>query len=331
MTEDYLNALVNRSLNLVEMVYPRPTALFEAPHTTWRRVSEEDAEVVEAEAYDIPQISSDSPADPAVSVSAPMQPRVVPRPSVAEPVSPPAMPPVSQPQALRSQPAAEDRSVFFQWSAEPLAAQPMFRPAAAEARPIQTPPPRDAMRPIQEPPVLEPAVRSRLDAPMPPPQELVVPAHPSPMETGPHANKPVLPPLETPETVATQAAMSPVEPPSLPLGAQAIRPLVVVPPPMTDGSIATSEKAPEIQPIPPAESGAGDAVRPQVTPLLAPQPPAAEPATAPEPIPNIQVTIGRIEVRTTKPQPQVSRARGPAAPVMNLGEYLRKRSSGENV
>lgn len=83
---------------------------------------------------------------------------------------------------------------------------------------------------------------------------------------------------------------------------------------------------PEPSPMPAAWPGTLTPVLPQIR--LAPAQPLAPPAPAPGlPTPTIQVTIGRIEVKATPPAPPSKKQR-PAAPVMSLEEYLRRRAGG---
>lgn len=51
--------------------------------------------------------------------------------------------------------------------------------------------------------------------------------------------------------------------------------------------------------------------------------------TATQPEPTINITIGRVEVRATLPQP-VARRQASAPPLMGLDEYLRKRAKGDD-
>jgi hypothetical protein len=69
--------------------------------------------------------------------------------------------------------------------------------------------------------------------------------------------------------------------------------------------------------------------RPRVIPYVErPAPVLSEPEPPSSPMPNIQVTIGRIEVRATPQPAQQRQGRRASSPVMNLDEYLRQRSGG---
>ena len=68
--------------------------------------------------------------------------------------------------------------------------------------------------------------------------------------------------------------------------------------------------------------------QPRVTPYAKPAAPAlTEPQAMPQPVPTIQVTIGRIEVRATPP-PAPPQNRRPAPAVMSLDEYLNGQARG---
>lgn len=57
------------------------------------------------------------------------------------------------------------------------------------------------------------------------------------------------------------------------------------------------------------------------------QPPVA---TSPEPIPTVQITIGRIEVRATPPTPAKAEKKPAPTPVLSLEDYLRQRNGGRS-
>ena len=66
-------------------------------------------------------------------------------------------------------------------------------------------------------------------------------------------------------------------------------------------------------------------VQPRVTLYSAPVDPA-RPRTEVQTEPTIQVTIGRVEVRATRPPTPVASRERPSTPVMSLEEYLRRRA-----
>jgi hypothetical protein len=76
---------------------------------------------------------------------------------------------------------------------------------------------------------------------------------------------------------------------------------------------------------------------PQVRPIYAvlPRPPSPRPLDLmppeknPPPAPIINVTIGRVEVRATRPPPARPAAAPAPAPIMSLDEYLRQRAGGD--
>jgi hypothetical protein len=110
-------------------------------------------------------------------------------------------------------------------------------------------------------------------------------------------------------------------------GIQPVAPLVSsanVPPPVT----FPAPKALSSTTISPQSSGDGSRETPPKEPvrLDAPFSPPRSSAIAP-PLPTIQVTIGRIEVRATPP-PTTPQRQGPAPPRMSLNEYLQQQKPG---
>jgi hypothetical protein len=78
-----------------------------------------------------------------------------------------------------------------------------------------------------------------------------------------------------------------------------------------------------------AQAAALEAVRALLAARLAGSNPTSEPRNQPPQEPNVQVTIGRIEIRasTTSLAPPAKRPASPA-PALSLNEYLRRRSHG---
>lgn len=66
----------------------------------------------------------------------------------------------------------------------------------------------------------------------------------------------------------------------------------------------------------------------ETPPVPLQQPKGAAIAVAPNSPPNIQITIGRLEIRATTPPPAAAARPPPATPRLSLDDYLRARSGG---
>lgn len=204
--------------------------------------------------------------------------------------------------------------------ATPLTMETEFRPAAPTPHPE---PPTQARVVTRGETTLPPPARGRQpereiigrgsvierDVPLGEPQPHAHP-EPSPMPAArPGTLTPVLP----------QMRLAPAQPLAPPAPAvERVAPPEKLQPP--------AHAHPEPSPMQAARPGTLTPVLPQIR--LAPAQPLAPPAPAPGlPTPTIQVTIGRIEVKATPPAPPSKKQR-PAAPVMSLEEYLRRRAGG---
>jgi hypothetical protein len=98
--------------------------------------------------------------------------------------------------------------------------------------------------------------------------------------------------------------------------------------PSDDESQPTSKPA-DPRPEPPLAQDrlAPIGATPEIVPYLEPVAPARTQALAPEAGPTIHVTIGRVEVRAT-PAPAARKRTRSRPPVMSLDDYLRQRSGG---
>lgn len=239
-------------------------------------------------------------------------------------------------------PVRPDQAPEAMVQAAPTPIAPVTRPPVVARRAALQPP--TPVSPSPQPVEIAPAASN------PPSDESVVaPAsQPAPRQPRPSSLAATPRPAETPSAERSAAASmvqlrEPLAPPTQRLApvesADDHEPRVTARPPAEEGMRRAPPvaAATELAPLTPGGNAAATAVQPVVRvvePVTSLRPafdgargePRPGPAS-PEPLPTIQVTIGRIEVRAT-PAPVAPAASRRAAPAMSLEEYLRQRSQG---
>lgn len=310
---NYLNNLVAKSLNQTEVVQPRLASLFEPLPMSPGSVAGQDfnleqligtatSDETEFEAQSRERTSTVPPIElhregrsrTPDRRSPPITPQPLSVPFPTEETSP--TPPPYQPSSAPLQPMVTPVSVRGEQllsrsaSLEPF---PVNREATDASQPRH--PTEQPRLPVLEPTVIQPSV-----------SELVV----SSKEQSPTAE---LPPelsfLQTTNPLVPKASALPNQP--------------LVPAPAESTAIPGSTSTPP-------SSTAAIVVSTQVTPSVkSVAQNFIEGSDTPQPLPTIQVTIGRIEVRATPPPaPSPAKSR-PASPTMSLEEYLRQRGGGK--
>ncbi|MBE9180873.1 hypothetical protein IQ268_20140 [Oculatella sp. LEGE 06141] len=351
---NYLNHLIARSFNGVDVIKPRPIALFEPvapallPAIAPTLPGTEDGDAASLATDAITHLSNQSSSDRSPLSQSPAP--------LAE----------SQPVPLSDGTAMAQDDPFS--SSPPVAAQPLTIPAAplplpsaaSPSPPTPTSQPIGAPEPIQPPPAPIHLGSPNQDVVLPeaaftpaplPATVLTAPTAPTTL-TAPSVEHPVPPDTineRSPHVSPQTAALA--QPTSSP-SAVSVRPtLKLVSPHQSvienNGAIAPSQSAF------PTASAATVPLAPAVNATLAPvsqaipeptlslpHPPVAlqphsvssdlpSPSSSlPSSPPTIHVTIGRIEVRATPPAGSPVAPSRPKLPVMSLDEYLRQRSGG---
>lgn len=333
---DFLGNLVAKSLNLADVVMPRPVSIFEPTPKEGGPFSAPPSDL----ALLAPQ--DETPSTPAAA----LQPYRIPEPQPPyEGMMAPDTHHHPSPVEVPSRPSAKP----------PQPAPTVHEPAPAQAEPGPATPRRpEAIRPLSEPTPMAADTGSL--------QPSAQPSSPSarkPPDRAP-ASRPAAEPVARPEPVP--AALEPTPPvplttpePSLPpartlplpeIGPQEpirdrpsrLRPVAVAEPDTVQSQSAADRQraaspesaAPSPDQAPTPRLSTAVVVRPQIAaiPIAEPaRPTPFAPGSAAETTPTIQVTIGRVEVRAVPPPPAPQKTR-PRPPVMTLDEYLRQRNQG---
>lgn len=363
MMSDYLGNLAARSLEMAEVIQPRPRPLFEPPSPDgWLPPAPGGGlnnETVEGALPNLPLLRQAQAAPPPVPnmdaagdagsgrrqegpaildqlfgepevqrAPSPAPVEILPAGAASRPVEAAPVPQPGRPPLERGQGRLAPRP-------EPLQAPEGERAAGqgvSQAREAFAPPPLASPRLHPAGAVAAQAVRPRTGPePVSPPATDAAEGTPRPMaRTGETSTG-----AEADALAAQQIAIE--------------RLLTILPAPQSGAERARTDGRPEAgpreghgtaeikgasqhQPAPPATvpTPALVVARPQVThaPRAEPAAPqATKEALAPEVAPTIQVTIGRVEVRATPPAPALKRPRA-KPPAMSLDEYLRQRNQG---
>lgn len=297
---DYLSNLVRRSLNLAEVVRPRPITLFEPLPATDRLATDHhaDTETVEEElaysqvmpAFSVPVFSligrQERPDD------LPTTPSQHARQPIAQQLRPPA--PII-PQSTGTKPE-----------------HPLIQPAPGPAKSAPSP---LAPPPAETRPTLHPS-RPRPGSLKPVPSQLSL----QELSRRPGPGELTSPPVATHSKTDTMARQG------RPTLEPAPRPGVI-----EQATVPGAPLSPTISPLEPRPIQGAVAAPPHITPHIesATHPPGQS-AAMPEPTPTIRVTIGRIEVRAITPlaPPAPRPTRTKTGPVLSLDDYLKQRNGG---
>ena len=292
---DYLANLITRSLSQEEVILPRPSSLYETAVPTTDVTPLEEESIVDAQ----PKAAAPAPPTPVAA-----WPTVEPTPEPG---------PVKHAPEIQQTPITPQIPPLLSWLEQ---LKTFTQQPSATARPIN---------PIEDESNIRPTPKAVLSQPSPTittPHKPVPTAAPEP----PKAKSQVEPkPQEIIERqFSTTKLVERVE--QTPVISETITEREKVPAAMPTSS-ATPSKT-DRQPVQPAQQKIIVAETRPYQPSI-PTAPTREQAE-PTP-PAIHVTIGRVEVRATKPPPAVPtrRSRHTNSTVMSLDDYLRQRANGE--
>jgi hypothetical protein len=347
---DYLGDLAARSLNLVEIVQPRPVSLFAPAPVGGETQPRHIADLALGE--DEPQASQ--VAAQALPIGAPPHWRPPAWPWASEPVVP--RPPEGRSLDLIRRSQVPTRPVLAAESPEwPIVDRGPIEREPERTRPPEPGPPQPPVAAALSPqartvPLPVPALPPEAPRPSRPLAESSVPPITGNQGAGTHANsvpqehpyllEPVIRRTVIEETVS-RILVPKVDANRAPAGPASVRSAV-----REDGPIQPAPDRSKLEPVsspvvpsrslsepPPSPTRlVMPPVQPRVIPAPPPEPAALiRPEPAPTPSPAVHVSIGRIEVRATPlpsaPQP---RKRPSTPPVMSLDEYLRQRAHRGN-
>jgi len=285
---DYLSHIAARSLNLTTVIQPRLASLFE-PLPNSIHLPNVSLESAEEKDADLESESTDEFQSPEVPAPA---------------TSPPASSPLSRsPAPTTSPPASSPLSRSPAPATSPPASSPLSRSPAPVTSPLAAPP---LSTPIPNSPVSSVAHSS----PMNPENTTGVTAASSSLASTEASRSP------NPELTIQQIQQPWVQSQAVLAQPSASEPLM---PKVPQPELASLPESRSLLPPRPV-------IQPQITAL--PEQPTSPPSTKPTSPPTIQVTIGRIDVRTIAAPTPSRRPSTPSPAKLSLDEYLRSRSSG---
>lgn len=293
---DYLSHLAVRSLPQADVILPRPSSLFETA------VSPTDVINLEEETVTAPQppVTQSSQPPP---ITAAHQPQLEVEPAVTA---------VAQPIVNNQEPITPNTPPLPPWLQQlqsltqkpPRAVEPTIPTShEVENKAYSSPVMSEKNLPASTT-VVTPPIPNQTETPFPvtPPAKKIIERQ----QTETRLVERIEPKPLISETIIEQNVYPPADP---------------QPPPLP----------PKKSLVSPSQHDGQKVIMPETRPYIPPAQPPRSDQQVEQTSPTIHVTIGRVEVRATKPTATPKeRPRRARAPVMSLDDYLRQRANGEN-